>query len=120
MKYCVFLFMCLAACTAPVSEDQVEEEFVVIPYEEHYANGGLKIKGQNAKGLRHGVWYSYYENGMKWSEEHYVGGKRNGLSVSYFPTGIFRYKGSFHNDERSGKWYFYDENGKIIKEEIIE
>jgi antitoxin component YwqK of YwqJK toxin-antitoxin module len=116
MKQLLFLAVLLAACGSPESTQTEVSAFSASPYEEHYPNGQLKIKGQNAKELRHGLWTAYYESGVKWSEEHYVDGERNGVSVSYYPSGIVRYRGMYRQDKRVGKWYFYHEDGKIATE----
>jgi antitoxin component YwqK of YwqJK toxin-antitoxin module len=86
-------------------------------YLELYANGKIKIEGQKKDGLRNGVWYSYFENGNKWSETSYINGQKNGVSIVNYPNGKIHYKGQYKNDKKSGNWYFYKEDGNLDYEE---
>ncbi|MFZ5552531.1 MAG: toxin-antitoxin system YwqK family antitoxin [Bacteroidota bacterium] len=82
-----------------------------------YPDGQLKMKGEMVQGKRHGEWVSYYENGMKWSEDTYNLGARDGKCVSFYKNGQVRYIGYYTNNVKSGKWSFYDEQGNLTKEE---
>lgn len=85
---------------------------------EYHPNGALKIEGRlNDKGERQGLWLSYYDNGIKWSESYYSAGNRDGHSITFFPNGAIRYVGEYKNDEKVGNWKFYDEEGILVKEE---
>lgn len=87
-------------------------------YREFYETGELKIEGDfDENEERHGIWVSYYENGIKWSESNYSHGKRLGHSITFFPNGRVRYVGEYANDKQIGHWIFYDEDGKVVKEE---
>ena len=81
---------------------------------ERYPNGNLKTEGwRNSSEQRDGVWYSYYENGNKWSELSYDKGVKNGASVVYYPNGQIHYKGQYKNDKKLGEWIFYTETSEI-------
>lgn len=82
-----------------------------------YPNGQLQMKGEMLQGKRHGVWFSYYENGLKWSEDTYNLGARDGKCVSFYESGQVRYIGYYTNNIKSGKWDFYDEEGNLTKSE---
>ena len=87
-------------------------------YEEFHPNGQIKISGINDdNGKRTGLWQSFYENGIKWSESYYVNGKRDGHSITFFPNGKVRYIGEYKNDKQIGEWEFYDEEGKLTSQE---
>lgn len=87
-------------------------------YVEYHPNGAVKIKGVHNKNMqREGLWTSYYENGIKWSESYYSNGKRDGHSLTFFPNGGVRYLGEYKDDIKIGTWTFYDETGKVVKEE---
>jgi antitoxin component YwqK of YwqJK toxin-antitoxin module len=89
-------------------------------YQENYPNGKRKIEGKlNASGKRDGLWVSYYENGIKWSESYYDDGIKQGHSLSFFPNGQARYLGEYKNDKKFGTWKFYDEDGELFKEETF-
>ncbi len=105
------------------SETQVEETAPIVKLEtgeffEKYPNGNLKTEGwNNAQGERDGVWYSYYETGVKWSESAYKNGLKDGHSIVFYPNGKMRYMGDYKNDKKTGHWTFYNETGEITKEE---
>jgi antitoxin component YwqK of YwqJK toxin-antitoxin module len=85
---------------------------------EKYPNGNVKTEGWNNKeGNRDKTWYSYYENGVKWSESNYINGLKEGASKVYFENGKIRYSGFYTADKKSGHWIFYNEAGGIEKEE---
>jgi antitoxin component YwqK of YwqJK toxin-antitoxin module len=128
-----FLFFSCSESTNDIAEDQtesIEEEIVedTTPdpnapgdFEEYYPNGALKIKGKNnAEGNREGLWISYYDNGIKWSESYYDNGIKNGHSLTFFPNGGIRYVGEYENDVKIGTWKFYDEAGELLNEEVFE
>lgn len=82
-----------------------------------YPSGQLKMKGEMLQGKRNGLWVSYYENGLKWSEDTYNLGARDGKCVSFYENGQVRYIGYYTNNIKSGKWDFYDEQGSLTKSE---
>ena len=106
-----------------ITTEEIVEEIVADPnapgdYEEYYPNGALKIKGKNnSEGNREGLWISYYDNGIKWSESYYDNGIKNGHSLTFFPNGGIRYVGEYDNDVKIGTWKFYDETGELVNEE---
>lgn len=87
-------------------------------YKEYHPNGELSIEGKlNENGNRQGLWISYYDTGVKWSESYYTDGKRDGHSLTFYPNGQVRYVGEYSDDERIGNWKFYDEEGNLTNEE---
>jgi antitoxin component YwqK of YwqJK toxin-antitoxin module len=114
---------------APMTETDVTIEDFIHPendsittpkrdYQEFYETGELKIEGDyDDNEARHGLWLSYYENGIKWSESNYSHGVRMGHSITFFPNGRVRYVGEYADDKQTGHWIFYDEEGNVVKEE---
>lgn len=106
-----------------VVEDTTSNEFVDTlskPGEtvEYHPNGAVKMRGKlNDNSMRHGLWISYYDNGIKWSEAYYVDGVLDGHSITFFPNGKVRYIGEYKNGKKTGAWKFYDESGELVKEE---
>jgi antitoxin component YwqK of YwqJK toxin-antitoxin module len=87
-------------------------------YFEYHPNGEIKITGFHNNNLnREGLWISYYENGIKWSEAYYADGKRDGHSLTFYPNGKIRYIGEYKADTKTGEWTFYDEEGNVTKVE---
>jgi antitoxin component YwqK of YwqJK toxin-antitoxin module len=108
------LFSCNTQSQSEKSASPAVEQ-VVEDYTEFYDNGQIKIEGKTVNGKRHGVWKSYYENGLKWSETSFNMGLKSGITTTYLEDGMMRYKGQFYNDERTGEWLFYDSAGYIMK-----
>jgi len=112
--------------TTDISDIEAVEEVIADPnapgdFEEYYPNGALKMKGKNnSNGEREGLWISYYDNGIKWSESYYDNGIKNGHSLTFFPNGGIRYVGEYKNDVKIGTWKFYDEAGELLNEEVFE
>jgi len=87
-------------------------------YQEYYESGSLKIEGDfDAEQKRNGIWTSYYENGIKWSESYYTNGLKNGHSITFYPNGKVRYIGEYRQDKKFGLWKFHKEDGSLDKEE---
>ena len=85
---------------------------------EYHPNGAVKMRGKlNDNGMRHGLWISFYDNGIKWSEAYYIDGVLDGHSITFFPNGKVRYIGEYKNGDKTGTWKFYDEAGELVKEE---
>jgi antitoxin component YwqK of YwqJK toxin-antitoxin module len=106
-----------------VLDEVIEESTISSPkeYKEYHENGQLKIEGiNNADGLRTGIWTSYYPDGKKWSESHYILGLKEGHSVTFYENGNIRYIGEYKNDKQTGEWTFYDEEGNEIERKIFE
>jgi antitoxin component YwqK of YwqJK toxin-antitoxin module len=140
MKYLVFPLMVLiiAACSSEQEEDEIviETTFAndttstkvvesppnsieIVPggeHKEYHENGAMKIKGQyDMNSQRTGLWISFYDNGIKWSESYYVNGLQDGHSLTFYPNGQVRYLGEYKQGERIGEWKFYDEEGNQTK-----
>ncbi|MEN8928247.1 MAG: hypothetical protein ABF242_04255 [Flavobacteriales bacterium] len=94
----------------------IEQESETGKHIEKYPNGAIKIKGDMVKGQRQGLWESFYENGVKWSESTYLFGVRQGPYKIFYPDGKLKILGAYQNEEKSGIWYFYNEKGKFEKE----
>lgn len=115
----VFFAILLASCAAPEEEKKAVEQSVKVEsiekdVVEYHDNGMIKIRGKELNGKRVGKWESFYDNGYKWSENHYKDGYRDGPTVAYFKNGMMRYDGRYYNDERAGMWQFYDSTGTLL------
>lgn len=103
--------------TNPTSEHPLGDA-EKMDYTEYYENGAVKIIGNyDDDGERNGLWISYYDNGIKWSESYYLHGLKSGHSITFFPNGKVRYVGEYQEDKMIGTWTFYDEEGNLVKEE---
>lgn len=77
----------------------------------------MMSRGQLLKGERHGVWNSYYENGMPWSQVNYDRGEEHGSYRTYHDNDEPAIEGIFDEGTRIGTWSFYGEDGNMIKRE---
>jgi len=84
-----------------------------------YPNGELAAEGMYKQQQRHGQWkfYSYYDQSLK-AIENYEGGIKQGMSVSYYPTGQTAQELKWNNGIKDGAWKQYFDNG-IIKLQAI-
>jgi hypothetical protein len=84
-------------------------------YVDKYKTGIIKFKGFYRFGQRHGIWMSFFPNGLKWSELHYDKGLREGPNVTYFENGKIRYEGFYKNDQQDSVWTYYDTSGALVE-----
>lgn len=121
----LFVFSCQENDTSESVQEPLEITAQIEPiassdpnaYNEYYENGQLKIEGTyDENKQRTGLWVSYYENGIVWSKSYYLDGKKNGHSITFFPSGKVRYVGEYKDDEMSGNWTFKDEQGNVVDE----
>ncbi len=108
--------------TVPDDKPYVPPDVIeIVPggdHKEYHPNGALKIEGQyDMNSVRRGLWISYYENGLKWSESYYVNGIQDGHSLTFYPNGKIRYVGEYRQGERIGEWRFYDDAGNLTQTE---
>lgn len=83
-------------------------------YIKHYKNSVIEIQGIMKDGKRDGLWKSFYENGLPWSETTFLEGKKEGKTTTWYDNNQKRYEGFYTNDFESGKWTFWDEKGKQV------
>jgi antitoxin component YwqK of YwqJK toxin-antitoxin module len=79
-----------------------------------YQAGPLAEEGNFINSLKDSIWnyYSYYTKNLS-SKEHYVNGKRNGLSICYYTDGKVAEELEWKNDVRDGIWRQYYDNGNL-------
>ena len=82
---------------------------------EYHENGQLSIRGGFAGGKRHGMWNSYFNSGMPWSQAGYNRGVPHGEYTTYHPNGEIAIEGSYEDGVKAGLWRFYDERGVQIR-----
>lgn len=115
-----------------------EEGRKVGKWEEYYANGRLRAKGNysndlktrewlyyhengqmeqkgeyNIEGKPVGKWIWYYENGNLWREEFFINGLRDGLVTEFDPSGNIISEGEYFEGLEEGKWMYNSDNHKI-------
>lgn len=132
---CFFIVSGLISCSNQAGDEKVQTaEIVVAPNPDSarftilgsqdstitngesivkYPNGNVKMAGMMKNGQRDGLWKSYYENGLPWSETTFSNGIRNGKTSTWYENGKKRYDGFYTNDVESGTWTYWDEKGGV-------
>ncbi len=103
----------LTMCGSGPDPQPESKERITVEVVDYHDNGMVSKRGITIDGQRHGLWESFYPNGLKWSETTFRNGVKQGPTVTYFPNGMMRYSGSYYDDERSGMWVLYDTSGTI-------
>jgi len=80
----------------------------------NFPNGNIRMRGMMKDGKREGLWKSYYENGLQWSETTFEAGIKNGKTTTWYENGKKRYDGFYKNDAESGKWTYWNEKGEEV------
>lgn len=80
----------------------------------YHKNGVIEMRGMMKNSKRDGVWKSWYESGLPWSETTFKDGKKNGKTATWYDNGNKRYEGFFTDDKESGRWTFWKEDGTIL------
>ena len=88
---------------------------------EFYKNGKLKkYQARNAKGEKHGKWFSWFENGQQKSEEYFSLGKHINESFKWKKNGILKRKQNYITGENDIFENFletkYNDKGKLLSE----
>lgn len=89
-------------------------------YTEYYPGGNrIKLKGLlDDKEQRQGVWDYFAENGVLLSVMEYRDGVKHGVFFQRYKNGIIKRTGNYKNDKQVGEWVEYNESG--IRSEIKE
>lgn len=79
-------------------------------FEKFYLNNQLAEQGEFKRGLRVGVWKSWYSNGTMKSYEYWDNGLKQGMSFLYDEQGRLLLKGRYKSDKKHGRWIDYKAN----------
>ena len=70
--------------------------------------------GSFKKGLRHGEWTSFYENGQVKNRGRYLLGQKEGMWLGYYRSGRLFYQGAYKADKKDGPWVSYYEDNTLF------
>jgi antitoxin component YwqK of YwqJK toxin-antitoxin module len=81
----------------------------------YYGNGTLAGEGKYIGTLKDSIWkyYSFYGGHLSYME-NYLNGKKEGISVKYYPDGSVGEKLEWKNDHRHGLWEQYYIDGTLL------
>lgn len=80
---------------------------LVDSYLKYYKSKQLAEKGAFDKGLKDGVWKSWYANGNLSTVEKWQKGFRHGDFIAYAENGEKKVEGRYRNHKKHGKWIDY-------------
>ena len=64
----------------------------------------------------HGTYTSWYEDGQKWEEKHFVNGVLEGGNTKWHSNGTKEKQGSYVDNKKHGIWTTWDVDGNIIEQ----
>jgi len=77
-----------------------------------YESGQYKSQGKIKKGVKHGKWTEWKENGFKELGRNYNDGELSGeIEYSYWNNDQIMYEAEYKNDKQDGKSTWWHENG---------
>lgn len=81
----------------------------------YYMNGGVSEEFYWKQDKKEGPWNQYYSDGSRKLTAFYSNGLRNGDFSLYFPNEQLMAGGLYVNDKREGEWKYYMEDGRLQK-----
>ncbi len=85
-----------------------------------HGNGRIHIRGLLKDGVREGIWNTYREDGMPWSQVSYARGLKDGLFRTWHPGGIPHIEGQHRANQPDSTWRFYGTDGQLVQTEFYE
>jgi antitoxin component YwqK of YwqJK toxin-antitoxin module len=82
-------------------------------YATWFDNGGRDYEGHYVNGRLEGLATRWHRNGVKESEQYYAHGLRNGPRYMWDENGLLRKEEHFVDDKPDGVWTTWDEEGQI-------
>lgn len=79
----------------------------------YYNNGYLSAEGNYLNDQFDGTWKGYYDNGAKRSEVNWANGKRNGMYQYFYQNGQLKEKGNYVDNKLEGEIVVFYSNGAI-------
>lgn len=96
------------------SEYGVSGELLHDDFEKFYFSNQLAEKGQFRRGLKVGVWKTWYPNGVLETYQYYDEGYRKSSFYRYSNQGVLLEKGSYRANKKQGKWINYATNDTLM------
>ncbi|NQY07265.1 MAG: hypothetical protein HRT68_14005 [Flavobacteriaceae bacterium] len=73
-------------------------------YTKYYITNNLAEKGEFKRGLKHGVWKSWFENGKLKSITSWKKGTKDGIMITYNEDGKLLTRGRYVKNIKEGPW----------------
>jgi antitoxin component YwqK of YwqJK toxin-antitoxin module len=82
-------------------------------YTKMYHNNQLAEQGFFRKGLKVGLWQTWFPNGLLETKQHWSKGLKSGSFYTYNESGEMLEKGSYTNNMKFGKWIDFTKNDTL-------
>lgn len=82
-------------------------------YEEYYASGALKMRGQYRAGLFQGSWSYWTDDGQMIGKGEFSEG--TGIQRKWYATGELLMEQHFYKNQHSGEEVWYNPDGSVLK-----
>ncbi len=86
-----------------------------IEVQQFHENGRIHTRGVLLQDQRHGVWNTYREDGLPWSQVTYKNGVKEGRFRTWHIGGSPHIEGQHGGGEPAGKWQFYSSKGDLVE-----
>ncbi len=94
--------------------DKVDNDEPIGFYKLYDTSGYLAESGSfDMNHDRDGLWQSFYNDGSVKESQEYVKGKKQGLSIGYFPNGVKSFEYEWNDDVASGIYKSYTKSGAL-------
>lgn len=80
----------------------------------YYDTGELMEEQYWVNGFADGKCQVFFKNGKPYMQYKMAQGKRNGIFISLYKSGLQEIKGEYKNNLRDGEWKYYDKNGDYL------
>ena len=88
--------------------------------QQFHANGRAHVRGRLVNGVREGVWNTFRENGLPWSQVEYLSGEKNGIFRTWHENGLPHIEGQHRAGKPAGVWRFFDTAGQPTESRSFE
>jgi hypothetical protein len=83
-------------------------------YTKMYHSNQLAEQGFFRKGLKKGLWKTWYPNGVLETTQHWISGLKSGIYMHYDQNGKLVERGRYTNSRKYGKWIDYIKKDTVL------
>lgn len=96
-----------------IKEEHIKKHNVRYVIRTFYGNNRIESEFVHDSTIANYSKVSFYINGIPRSNNTYVDGKHNGLSIMYYENGNIKSKGECDGFHKIGRWIWYFDDGKV-------
>ncbi len=95
------------------SEYGISGELLDDTFDKFYLNNQLAEQGSFNRGLKHGLWKTWYANGVIETTQYWDNGRKKGTFYRYANDGQLMEKGRYKANKKHGQWINYSVNDTV-------